>query len=45
MNKKVPEITESVENLRVLLRKCEKKHETQRYWTSEKPKTSRRSSR
>ena len=30
MNKKVPEITESVENLRVLLRKCEKKHETQR---------------
>ena len=30
MNKKVPEITESVEDLRLLLRKCEKKHETQR---------------
>ena len=30
MNKKVPEITESVKDLKVLLRKCKKKHETQR---------------
>lgn len=30
MNKKVPEITESVEELKVLLRKCKKKHEVQR---------------
>ena len=30
MNKKVPEITESVEDLKVLLRHCKKKHETQR---------------
>ena len=30
MNKKVPEITESVEDLKGLLRQCKKKHETQR---------------
>ena len=30
MNKKVPEITESVQALKVLLRKSKKKHETQR---------------
>ena len=30
MNKKVPEITESVQALKVLLRKCKKKHEIQR---------------
>ena len=30
MNKKVPEITESVKDLKVLLRNCKKKHETQR---------------
>ncbi len=30
MNKKVPEITESVETLKELLRQCQKKHETQR---------------
>ncbi len=30
MNKKVPEITESVEDLKVLLRKAKKKHEVQR---------------
>ena len=30
MNKKVPEITESVQDLKVLLRKCQKKHEVQR---------------
>ena len=30
MNKKVPEITESVKDLKVLLRKSKKKHETQR---------------
>lgn len=29
MNKKVPEITESVQDLKVLLRKCKKKHEIQ----------------
>lgn len=33
MNKKVPEITESVETLRVLLRQCKKKHEMQRLTT------------
>lgn len=30
MNKKVPEITESLQDLKVLLRKCQKKHELQR---------------
>jgi len=30
MNKKVPEITESVQDLKVLLRHCKKKHEIQR---------------
>ncbi len=30
MNKKVPEITESVQDLKVLLRKWKKKHEIQR---------------
>ena len=30
MNKKVPEIIESVQDLKGLLRKCKKKHEIQR---------------
>ena len=33
MNKKVPEITESVEDLKVLLRQSEKRHEIQRLTT------------